>query len=147
MGDGTYELNLKHCTSLTALRLRLYTREMCVPENRALSIFVTLLDQIASNNLEEIILTIYADAMENLTSLDTECGVRELYSVRFSDLDALDWGGIQEVLVKKQIPSLTRIAVEGVGDPSGIKRYLGRYPVLAELVVFREPQLDYTMFE
>lgn len=135
-GDD-YELNLQHCDVLRSCHLRLYSREMCVSQNQSLPLIWDLASQINSTFLEEIIVSIRADAMEDLRALDAECGVRELSPVRFDDLQALEWGRIDAILTDGRFQSLRHLVFHGRGDPEGIQTFIqDQYPSLAEVLSF-----------
>lgn len=131
-------IDLQHCVALRSCTLRLYTREMCVPENQSLPHVWDLISQIVSSQLEEIVIEIHEDPMEDLQALDSECGFRELLPVRFDDLLAFDWARIHSILEDTRFRSLKRLVLEGRGEYERARKFVqDRYPPLARLLVFR----------
>lgn len=132
---GRSEFTLAHCTGLRTCRLRFDFREMCVPENQSLPWIATLLSQLASTFLEEVVIAIRVDYMEDLRALDSECMIRALSCVRFGDLCALNWGDISKPLLR--LSSLRRFAVEGHGDTEKLEKHIAmQSPDLGSIVTF-----------
>ena len=78
---------------------------------------------------------IEADDLANLLALDSECGVRETFVVRFEDMTGLDWETLTETFAHGKLHSLKRVNFEGRGDHQKLQRFLeDGYPELTRLV-------------
>ncbi len=110
---------------------------MCVPDNNSLPWISRLIGTLSSKYLESATITIKADNMQDLRSLDSECGVRVPALVSFDDLTALDWVALGNVLDKGKLPSLRQVVLEGVGRKDRLESYLRLvYPDLHDLIDF-----------
>ncbi|KAF7789675.1 hypothetical protein EIP86_000621 [Pleurotus ostreatoroseus] len=132
---GESDLSLRCLTNLRSCRLTFKLREMFVPENISLPWITGLVSQLSSNRLSEVSLSIHADDVRDLRSLDSECGVRETFPVSFDELQALDWTALDESLNTERLGSLQQIVISGVGDPSALQAFLRmNHPLLESLV-------------
>ena len=68
---GSSAFNLQHLTKLRSCRISLHMREMCVPGSQSLPWVVTLITQLKSPSLEEVILVIKADDMSDLSCVES----------------------------------------------------------------------------
>ena len=102
---GESNLSLKCLTNLRSCRLTFKLREMFVPENISLPWITGLVSQLSSKSLSEVCLSIHADDVRDLRSLDSECGVRETFPVSFDELQALDWTALDESLNTERLGS------------------------------------------
>lgn len=124
-------------TQLRTCRFSFRLREMCVSTNRSLPWIATLLTQLNSSCLQEVVLTIKADDMVDLRALDSECGTRESHPVHFDDLIALDWQRVDLWAGGHQ--SSVRLIIEGRGDPGLLWTYLANdFPGASRLVNYRQ---------
>ena len=123
----SYLHNLRRC------HLKFVLREMFVEGNISLPWIGSLMAQAISANLEEITISVKADNMEDLRALDSECGVRDISSVRFEDLCALDWSTLSAAV--EQGRSLKRLVVKGQGDVERLQTYFSEHhPTLKSVV-------------
>lgn len=110
---------------------------MFVAGNMSLPWITTILEQLSSTQLEEIILSIKADNLQDLRALDSECGVREIYPVQYSELEALDWEALGDLVVYR-LPNLRRFIIEGRGDPLYFLSFMSiQHPKLRGLLQLR----------
>ncbi|KAJ3552870.1 hypothetical protein NM688_g3927 [Phlebia brevispora] len=132
---GESDIDLGCLTNLRSCRLVFKLREMCVPENLSLPWISTLVSQLSSSYLSNIAVNIQADNVQDLRALDSECGVRETFPVRFGELQALDWAAIEGALDNRLQGSLTVITMEGIGNPGVLQDFLHlSHPILAGLI-------------
>lgn len=133
---GNSSFTLQCLPNLRKCRLQFSLREMCVPNNRSLVWITTLLGQLASSDLQEITLVIKADNMEDLRALDSECGVRDVHPVRYDDLKALDWTGLEYSITIGRLAALETVIVEGSGFPHLFLTHMqSLYPALRSKIV------------
>ncbi|KAI0701372.1 hypothetical protein BC835DRAFT_1411513 [Cytidiella melzeri] len=134
---------------LQALRkcsLTINLREMFVSGNISVPWVSALLEQLASTSLKAITLKLRADTLEDLRALDSECGVREMNTVQFSDLEALDWGGLEDSANSGRLPSLQKIIVEGIGETRQFLSFMQvKHPMLRSMLQIRKVKMTVGM--
>lgn len=118
------DLSLSCLSALHRCRLEFHLREMFVPSNMSLPWIKTLVTQVTSHLLEEIVISIKADDMQDLRALDSECGSRDVAPVRFDDMCVLDWQKVHDTIEEHRMWGLKQIVVEGQGDASLFLRYI-----------------------
>jgi hypothetical protein len=76
----------------------------------------SLLGQLDSANLEEIMLEIKAYSLEDIEAMKSETTVRNIPVVNFDALATLDWENLEQSVFTGHLASLKRIVVIGKGD-------------------------------
>ena len=108
---------------------------MCVAENSSLPWIDAIVYQLSSPSLSSIIIEIWADDMQDLRSLDSECGVRQTTLVLFDNLRALNWARLASVFTGGQSAALTDVTLRGSGDSTTFHAWLRTmFPELASIV-------------
>lgn len=135
---GRSDFTLECLPHLRKCRLVFKLRELCVAGNNSLVWITTLLGQLASPDLQEILLLIEAHNTEDLRAWDSECGVREVHPVDFDDLRALNWEGLECSATQGRLPSLSKVTIEGRGHPDSFLAWArSLYPTLATMFCLR----------